>query len=245
MLVFPQISTGASSLYPLTKTSRQRSVVNALGDGSTDVYSDPEARSLGWEMHAKGLTAVEWGAIETLFQATSGMWQTFTFLDPAGNLLAESETFGGSAWMNGALIDLTPGVADPFGTTRATMVTNAGARDGVCRADVGGAGEFSILLECLGADYEWDQRHAVDFNNWCEFDEDVRVRDTMDSNFSGCESRPDRKLGYVRGASGGGRLHPDVRHAMRSAVGTIRLQTDRHPRAACIRMPDSARTRSR
>jgi hypothetical protein len=31
MLVFPQLSTGASALYPLTKTSRQRTVVNTLG----------------------------------------------------------------------------------------------------------------------------------------------------------------------------------------------------------------------
>jgi hypothetical protein len=126
MLVFPQLSTGASALYPLTKTSQQRTVVNTLGDGSIDLYADPDARSLGWEIQAKGLTAVEWNAIEALFQATSGMWQTFTFLDPAGNLLAESETFSASAWTNGALINLTAGVTDPFGTTRATLVTNAG-----------------------------------------------------------------------------------------------------------------------
>jgi hypothetical protein len=126
MLVFPQLSTGASGSYPLTKTSRQRSVVNTLGDGTTDVYADPDARSLGWELSAKGLTTAEWGAIEALFQATSGMWQSFTFLDPAGNLIADSENFGGSAWTNGALISLTPGAIDPFGTTRATRVTNAG-----------------------------------------------------------------------------------------------------------------------
>jgi hypothetical protein len=126
MLVFPQLSTGASGPYPLTKTSRQRSVVNTLGDGSTDVYADPDARSLGWELAAKGLTTAEWGAIEALFQAASGMWQSFTFLDPAGNLIAESESFGASSWTNGALISLTPGVIDPFGTIRATLVTNAG-----------------------------------------------------------------------------------------------------------------------
>jgi hypothetical protein len=127
MLVFPQLSTGASALYPLTKTSRQRTVVNTLGDGSIDIYADPDARSLGWEIQAKGLTAGEWGTIEALFEATSGMWQTFTFLDPAGNLLAESETFSASSWTNGALVDLTAGVSDPLGTTRATLVTNAGA----------------------------------------------------------------------------------------------------------------------
>src|SRR5580692_7740560 len=125
MLVFPQVSTGASALYPLTKTSQQRSVVNTLGDGTTDVYADADAASLGWELHATGLTAAEWGAIETLFGATSGMWQPFTFLDPVGNLIAESESFGASAWTNGALIDLTAGATDPLGTTRATAVTNA------------------------------------------------------------------------------------------------------------------------
>jgi hypothetical protein len=125
MQVFPQISTGASALYPLTKTSRQRSVVNTLGDGSAVVYADPDAASLGWNLQATGLTAAEWGAIEALFEATSGMWQPFTFLDPVGNLVAESEAFGASAWTNGALVDLTTGASDPFGTTRATAVTNA------------------------------------------------------------------------------------------------------------------------
>ena len=99
MLVFPQLSTGASTLYPLTKTSQQRTVVNTLGDGSIVVYADPEAASLGWEIQAKGLTANGMECpIEALFEATSGRWQAFTFLDPAGNLLAESEDFGASAW---------------------------------------------------------------------------------------------------------------------------------------------------
>ena len=126
MLVFPQLSTGASALYPLTKTSRQRTVVNTLGDASTVVYADPDAASLGWEIQAKGLTAAEWNAIEALFQATSGMWQSFTFLDPAGNLVAESEDFGAPAWVNGALLYLTTGVTDPFGTTRATAAASSG-----------------------------------------------------------------------------------------------------------------------
>ncbi len=126
MLVFPQLSSGAAVSYPLTKTSRQRSVVNTLGDGRTDSYADPNAASLGWELHAKGLTAAEWGAIESLFQATSGMWQSFTFLDPVDNLLSESEHFSASAWTNGSLIELTVGETDPFGTTRATAATNAG-----------------------------------------------------------------------------------------------------------------------
>ncbi len=126
MLMFPQLMTGASALYPVTKTTIQRTVVNALGDGSTVVFSDPDAAALAWELHASGMTLAEWSAIETLFLATSGMWQTFTFLDPTGNLLADSENLGGGAWTNGALIQLTTGVADPLGTNRATGVVNAG-----------------------------------------------------------------------------------------------------------------------
>jgi hypothetical protein len=146
MLVFPQLSTGAAALYPLQKTSRQRSVVNTLGDGTVDVYADPDAASLGWELEAKGLTAAEWGAIEALFQSTSGMWQPFTFLDPVGNLIAESETFGTSAWTNGALIDLTTGATDPFGTTRATAVTNAGQATEAVAQTLAVPGNFQYCL---------------------------------------------------------------------------------------------------
>src|SRR5580698_1890852 len=125
-MVFPQLLTGASALYPVTLKLIQRTVVNALGDGSTVVFADPDAAATGWELHASGMTLAEWTAVETLFLATSGMWQTFTFLDPTGNLLEQSEDFSAGAWTNGALIELTTGVVDPLGTTRATGVINAG-----------------------------------------------------------------------------------------------------------------------
>ncbi len=132
MLVFPQLITGASALYPVKRTSIQRTVVNTLGDGSTVIFADPDAAANQWELHASGITLDEWNAIQALFVATSGMWQTFTFLDPTGNLLAQSEDFSATAWTNGALIQLTPGVTDPFGTTRATAAVNAGeASEGI------------------------------------------------------------------------------------------------------------------
>jgi hypothetical protein len=126
MLVFPQLVTGASALYPLTKTSIQRTVVNAMNDGSTVVFADPEGASMAWELQAKGMTLAEWNAIEALFEAASGMWQTFTFLDPAGNLLLQSEDFGASAWTNGPLIGFTTGIGDPLATARATRAINSG-----------------------------------------------------------------------------------------------------------------------
>jgi hypothetical protein len=126
MLVFPQLTTGAAALYPVTKQSLQRTVVNVLADGSMVVYADPDGAIAGWTLRATGLTLAEWNAIESLFQQTAGMSRTFTFLDPAGNLLLQSENFSAGAWTTGALVQLTAGISDPFGTTRATRLVNTG-----------------------------------------------------------------------------------------------------------------------
>lgn len=124
--MFPQLVTGAAAMYPVTRRSVQRTAVNTLGDGRTEAFGDPAAAASEWELRATGMTAAELTAIETLFLATLGMWQTFTFLDPTGNLLADSENPGAGSWTNGGLISLTPGVNDPLGTTRATRVVNGG-----------------------------------------------------------------------------------------------------------------------
>src|ERR1022692_4660944 len=126
MLVFPQLTTGAAALYPVTRQSALRTVVNTLGDGSTVIYSDPDAAQTMWEIQAKGLTAGEWSSIEALFDAVGGQWQNFTLLDPAGNLFAISELLGAGSWTNGALISLTAGIGDPLGSTRASRVVNTG-----------------------------------------------------------------------------------------------------------------------
>ena len=146
MLVFPQLLTGASVVYPVTKHTALRTVVNVLEDGRTDVFEDPSAAYSGWELRASGLTLVEWTAIETLFQQTSGKWGTFTFLDPTGNLLAQSESFGNSVWTNGPLIQLTPGVADPLGTNRATGATNTGQADAAIAQILNVPGNFEYCL---------------------------------------------------------------------------------------------------
>jgi hypothetical protein len=126
MLVFPQLVTGGSSLYPLKKRHMARTVMNILGDGQKVVYEDSDAAMVQWDLQLKGLTRAEADAIDALFVAVAGQWGLFTFLDPAGNLLAYSEEFGNTVWTNGPLIQLTTGIADPIGGTAATQVTNAG-----------------------------------------------------------------------------------------------------------------------
>ncbi len=146
MLVFPQLATGASAVYPVTRTNVTRTVVNALGDGSTVVFGDPDAGLREWELRATGLSLSEWTAIDTLFQAVMGRFATFTFLDPAGKLLPHSEDFGDPAWSNSPLIQLTPGVADPLGTMRATQVVNAGSAAGAIAQTLAVPGNIRYTL---------------------------------------------------------------------------------------------------
>jgi hypothetical protein len=126
MPVFPQLTTGAAALYPVTKQGLQRTVVNTLADGTVVVYADPNGTIAGWNLRATGLTLAEWNAIESLFEQTAGMSANFTLLDPIGNLLLQSEAFTTGAWTAGALMQLTPGITDPLGTTRATGLVNTG-----------------------------------------------------------------------------------------------------------------------
>ncbi len=146
MLVFPQLVTGASALYPVIRKSLQRTVVNTMGDGRTDVFADPDAAATAWELHATGMTLSEKNAIEALFASTSGMWQTFTFLDPVGNLLSDSENFSAGAWTNGPLIELTTGIADPLSTTRATRAINAGGTAASIAQTLAVPGTFQYCL---------------------------------------------------------------------------------------------------
>lgn len=127
MLVFPQLTTGAAALYPLRRSRRRRSAINTLGDGSEVRYTDPDVAETRWRLEAAGLNGEEWDAIEDLFAQVRGRFGTFTLLEPAGNLLRQSEAFGEPEWDNGPLTTVTPGVPDPFGGTRASEITGGGA----------------------------------------------------------------------------------------------------------------------
>lgn len=126
MLVFPQLSTGAVSVYPVRRTRRVRTVVNSMLDGSAVVFDDSDLRGTEWDLEAVGLTRIEADAIQTLFAAVRGQEGSFTFLEPAGNLLARSENFGAEEWQQSGTVNLTGGTADPWGTARATRLMNTG-----------------------------------------------------------------------------------------------------------------------
>lgn len=124
MRYFPQLASGSMAQYPLLREQRRRTIVSESPDGYRTKLGDPDAASLAWELTATGLCDEELSAIQDLFQECEGRLKCFTFLDPADNLLVESETLTETVWQKGPLVDLTEGVADPMGTGRATRIHN-------------------------------------------------------------------------------------------------------------------------
>jgi hypothetical protein len=128
MLVFPQLSTGASVQYPLTKQFSQRSVQSAMEDGTIITLADSPANYLRWRIPFQDLSNQEIGLLTSFFVATQGELSPFLFLDPTANLLFWSEDFSQAAWVTAGLTFDTA-VADPLGTSRAVRAHNSTATD--------------------------------------------------------------------------------------------------------------------
>jgi hypothetical protein len=58
--------------------------------------------------------------------AAEGTLNSFTFLDPLGNLLAWSNDLGNAVWDSGPFLAKTGGMADPAGGTNAWTMVNSG-----------------------------------------------------------------------------------------------------------------------
>lgn len=154
MAFFPQLSTGTMSQFPLQRRQIFRSIVNTLSDGSEVRSLDPFGTSLAFGLQFEGLSDVEMNGIEEFFVAQEGRRGSFGFLDPALNLLRWSEDFSRSVWTNGPLLGLNPSQADPWGSERATTLSNgaAAAQSIVQILNTPGAFTycFSVWLRSLG-----------------------------------------------------------------------------------------------
>jgi hypothetical protein len=65
-------------------------------------------------------------ALQTFFTAAEGTLNGFTFLDPAGNLLARSGDLVHAVWERAPMLTATAGIEDPGGGTKAWRITNSG-----------------------------------------------------------------------------------------------------------------------
>jgi|HubBroStandDraft_4_1064222.scaffolds.fasta_scaffold63404_4 hypothetical protein len=124
MIYFPQLSSGATGQFPISRERLARTVVNQSLQNYQVKLADPGAAVTEWHLSFEEMSDQELAALEALFQAVEGRLTPFTFLDPADNLLAWSEQQSQPVWQADSLLVLTGGVADPLGGTNAYQVSN-------------------------------------------------------------------------------------------------------------------------
>ena len=125
MANYPQLTTGALSQFPIRKRKYARTVVNRLADGSSIKLADAQGGSTGWQLQYAGLSDAEAGTLQQFFQSCEGSLNSFTFVDPVGNLLAWSEDLTNAVWQPGPLLAVSGAVNDPFGGTNAFQLSNS------------------------------------------------------------------------------------------------------------------------
>lgn len=124
MIYFPQLSSGATAQYPITKQHRARTVLNQSCEGYQVKLADPGAAITEWHLSLTEMSDQELAALEVLFQAVEGQLTPFTFLDPADNLLAWSEQLNQAVWQADPQLTVAGGVADPMGSAAAYRIGN-------------------------------------------------------------------------------------------------------------------------
>jgi hypothetical protein len=126
VLAYPQLATGALSQFPVQKRRRLRTIVNTSLDGRAIKLADPGAETTEWQLAYAGLTDSEVTALQQFFAASEGSLNSFTFLDPTGNLFAWSDQLSNAAWTAGPFLSLTGGIADPAGGMNGWHLANSG-----------------------------------------------------------------------------------------------------------------------
>jgi hypothetical protein len=99
-----------------------------------------------WVLTYTDLSDEEATALLAFFAAAEGTLNGFTFLDPAGNLLAWSDQLHQAVWQKDPLLALSGGIADPRGGTHAWRLTNGGGGTQALGQTLAAPGEYQYCL---------------------------------------------------------------------------------------------------
>lgn len=127
MLVYPQLTTGALTQFPVQRGHQLRTLVNTAADGTVVKLADPGAETVVWQLAYAALNDTELAALQQFFTAAEGTLNNFTFVDPTANLLAWSDDLSNAVWDAGPFLSSTGANSDPAGGNNAWQVVNSGA----------------------------------------------------------------------------------------------------------------------
>jgi hypothetical protein len=129
MLYFPQLASGCTGQYPIRKFRTSRTIVNSCLDGTNIKFVDAGANFVQWQFGFQDLTDSELSNLQQFFNVAEGRLNSFTFLDPTGNLLLWSDELDHSVWEKNGALQLFSDIQDPFGGTSASRIVNSSSSD--------------------------------------------------------------------------------------------------------------------
>lgn len=97
-----------------------------LPSGDLILLPDAGASKVVWQLQYSALSPPDLQALTSLYQACAGPVHSFTFIDPADNMLTSSAAFATPAWNVPSTIAISSGAPDPVGGTNAFVLTNTG-----------------------------------------------------------------------------------------------------------------------
>ena len=123
---FPHLKHGLGTQFPIRRSTKYRTVVNA-GDLATNLRaSDPGAKRIAWWLRYRGLDDDEVGSLQNLFRAVRGPLRPFVFLDPEDNLIAESEDLSKAVWQKSPGLTMGTAGSTPAETQLAYQLSASG-----------------------------------------------------------------------------------------------------------------------
>jgi hypothetical protein len=154
---FPVIhSNGGRAQYPNAVTFEHLTNQDNLPGNAHIAFgwrAEPLAR---YTLNLKNLADAEVSTLETFFESMHGRFGQFAYLDPTGNLLANSDDYTQATWTKACTVCAS--VADPAGGTAATVLAGDGSGNSsltqVVTIDPSVAGSlacFSVFLQAVTA----------------------------------------------------------------------------------------------
>ena len=125
-LYYPQLLSGALAQYPIRKTRLVRTIKNVLQDASMILFSDAGGERLIWQLSYRDLSEVDSDRLQAHFNACSGPFHSFTFIDPTDNMLISSSDLTAAVWQTSSLITIASNATDPQGGSDGFLLTNTG-----------------------------------------------------------------------------------------------------------------------
>ena len=122
---FPHLNEGIGAQFPIQRTTRYRTVVNASDLTTSLRATDPGARRVAWWLRYHGLADSEMASLQNFFRTVRGPLDSFVFLDPESNLLTHSESLEEPVWQKSAGLTVAPALFAPAEAEQAFRLTSA------------------------------------------------------------------------------------------------------------------------